>query len=451
MSSKLVAISVSAAAFVLLTQAAKGFSTGPPIFSTGVPEDGGQTCVRCHVSFALNSPGGSITVETGNYKPGQKQTIRVTVFHPDAQRWGFQITARRATNHLQKAGNFVLNTDYRVRCAPDGRDDTTDQPCTADQVEFVEHTAALTRTGANGTKTFEIDWIAPSTDTGDVVFYASGNAANNDGTPLGDHIYNNAAAPLVISADVCPSGLAPTVTGVSNAASGSRECAMNTLISIYGSGFASDTTRQSAVPDIRGGGGFAKQLACVSVEVGGQTVPITYVQANQINAQVPTSVGTGSIPYRVLVNGVASAQGTLTVNNYAPALFPFGTSKSVAAVATDGTALTNPDVLAGARPARPGEVIQLYATGLGATDPVWQAGEVPNAATRLRDPVSVTIGGTTLSAADITYAGVAPGFISGLYQLNVKVPASLADGNAAIQIAIGGVSSPSGMILPVKR
>jgi len=141
----------------------------------------------------------------------------------------------------------------------------------------------------------------------------------------------------------------------------------------------------------------------------------------------------------------------LNVTSYAPALFPFSGSSTVAAVAMDGTLLTNPTVVAGARPAHPGEIVQLYATGLGPTNPVWQAGEVPATASQLRDPVTVTIGGTTLAAADLLYAGVVPGYISGLYQLNVRVPASQADGDAPIQISIGGLQSATGMVLPVKR
>jgi len=408
-----------------------------------------MTCAQCHRSFPLNPPGGSLRVEAANYKPGEKQTIRITVSHPEAMRWGFQITARRASNHLQKAGNFVPDPLYRVRCAPDGHDATTDQPCGADQLEFMEHTAPVTLTGANGTKVFEIQWMAPSSDIGPVVFYASGNAANNNGNNQGDRIYNNAESPLIISADVCQTGLRPTLSGAKNAASGVRECAMNTMISIYGSGFAGSTTKQTAFVDSKTG--YPKELSCVAVEIGGTRVPITYVQADQINVQVPTSVGTGTVPYRVLVNGVASDQGTLTVTNHSPAFFPFLGTNNVAAVALDGTYLTNPNVVAGARPARPGEIVQLYATGLGATEPVWQAGEVPNATARVRDPITVSIGGTTLAASDVLYAGLVPGYISGLYQLNVRIPASMSDGDAPVQVNIGGVQSPAGMVLAVKR
>ena len=38
-------------------------------------------------------------------------------------------------------------------------------------------------------------------------------------------------------------------------------------------------------------------------------------------------------------------------------------------------------------------------------------------------PVTVTIGGTTLAASDVLYAGLSPGSITGLYQFNVRIHA----------------------------
>ncbi len=432
---------------LLAPAALLALSTGPPPGFTGVPEDGGRTCLQCHVGNPLNPPGGSLRVEAINYRPGQRQTIRVTVSHPEAARWGFQLTARRASDRSQKAGTFVIVPDYRVVCA-NNQEASTESPCAENVNEFISHRAPLTRTGENGTRVFEVDWIAPATDVGDVLFFASGNAANNSGNNQGDQIYNNADSPLRISPVLCSSGLRPTIRDVRNAASGSREVAMNTLISIFGSGFAAPGVRASARADARSG--FPRDLACVAVEINGARVPLTYVQADQINAQVPTTASSGTVSYRVLVNDVPTDQGTLTVANYAPALFTFN-GRSAAAVTADGTYVADAAVVANGRPARPGEVIQLYATGLGPTEPVWQAGEIPGAAARVREGVTVTVGGTTLSAADVTYAGLVPGQISGLYQLNVRIPASLADGDAPVMVSVGGSSSPAGVVVPVRR
>ena len=66
--------------------------TGAPPGNTGAP--GHNTCNQCHTSFPLNPPGGSVRIDAASYKPSQAQTVKVTVSHPEAQRWGFQI--RRA-------------------------------------------------------------------------------------------------------------------------------------------------------------------------------------------------------------------------------------------------------------------------------------------------------------------------------------------------------------------
>ena len=111
--------------------------------------------------------------------------------------------------------------------------------------------------------------------------------------------------------------------------------------------------------------------------------------------------------------------------------------------------MTSPPASAGGRAAKPGESISIFATGLGPTSPVWQAGEIPGAATRLRDAFSVKLGAGDLPASAVSYVGLVPGAISGLYQINLTVPAGMADGNAPIGLTVGGASSPSGTILPV--
>jgi uncharacterized protein (TIGR03437 family) len=63
--------------------------------------------------------------------------------------------------------------------------------------------------------------------------------------------------------------------------------------------------------------------------------------------------------------------------------------------------------------------------------------------------VTVTVGGTDAEV----YGGVAalaPGY-AGLYQIAVKVPGSLADGDYKLRATVGGVQSPDNVYLTVKR
>ena len=63
-------------------------------------------------------------------------------------------------------------------------------------------------------------------------------------------------------------------------------------------------------------------------------------------------------------------------------------------------------------------------------------------------PVSVKIGG---KSAEILYAGSAPQLISGVLQVNVRIPAGLAPSLAAeIVLTVGDVDSPSGVTVAIQ-
>jgi hypothetical protein len=97
-----------------------------------------------------------------------------------------------------------------------------------------------------------------------------------------------------------------------------------------------------------------------------------------------------------------------------------------------------------------------FGTGLGATSPSYQAGQIPQVLNPANPPasvtanVSVTIGGIALSLSDIAYAGVAP-CCAGLYQLVLKVPENAPDGNLPLVVAVNEVSSPQGPFVAVAR
>ena len=55
-----------------------------------------------------------------------------------------------------------------------------------------------------------------------------------------------------------------------------------------------------------------------------------------------------------------------------------------------------------------------------------------------------------VDAASVLYAGVSPG-TAGLYQLNIRVPAGLADGDYPISLRLGGFVTPSGGYITVKN
>ena len=94
-------------------------------------------------------------------------------------------------------------------------------------------------------------------------------------------------------------------------------------------------------------------------------------------------------------------------------------------------------------------MVTLYATGLGATNPAFAAGQLPDQAASVSG-VQVTIGSVTLSASDLLYAGVTPGF-AGLYQLNIRIPGGVPDGDQSVVLSVNGVRSPSGGYVTIKQ
>jgi len=63
-------------------------------------------------------------------------------------------------------------------------------------------------------------------------------------------------------------------------------------------------------------------------------------------------------------------------------------------------------------------------------------------------PASITFGGVQPAAADILYVGVTQN--AGLYQVNLRVPAQVPDGDQPVVITIGGAASPPGGYITVK-
>ncbi|MDP2997841.1 MAG: SUMF1/EgtB/PvdO family nonheme iron enzyme, partial [Bryobacterales bacterium] len=107
--------------------------------------------------------------------------------------------------------------------------------------------------------------------------------------------------------------------------------------------------------------------------------------------------------------------------------------------------ITNQLVTA-AGPAEPGEMVVLYATGLGAVDRAQQSGQ-PASLTELSkasNALTVNIGGR---ATAIQFAGLTPGSV-GLYQVNCTVPADVSGGLYVVLTMLG--QSSRSAYMPVR-
>ena len=118
------------------------------------------------------------------------------------------------------------------------------------------------------------------------------------------------------------------------------------------------------------------------------------------------------------------------------------------AVSPVGSGFTKPAELGpDFAPALPGDLITIFASGLGPTNPPITPGAVPSGTAQVTSPVKVTLGSVTLDASDVLYAGSAPGeFFS---QLNIRIPSGVPAENQPLQIKIGDIASPPGAFLAI--
>jgi uncharacterized protein (TIGR03437 family) len=91
------------------------------------------------------------------------------------------------------------------------------------------------------------------------------------------------------------------------------------------------------------------------------------------------------------------------------------------------------EAMSAAKPAAPGEILSLFATGLGPTRPGVDPGQLSpaNSLAVVNSPVEVTVDAT--SAAVLGAVGY-PGLTAG-YQVNFRVPPDTAKGTATIQVS----------------
>jgi uncharacterized protein (TIGR03437 family) len=253
-------------------------------------------------------------------------------------------------------------------------------------------------------------------------------------TVAGQTVYINQAA----SGGPISSSVSVNVGGIVNAASSSPPIASGSFVSIYGQNLSDTTTDwSSAIVN----GKLPTSLGGVQVLVDGQNAFISYVQPTQVNVLTPPDSAVGPVEVDVITNhGTVVAMGTMA--GVSPALFTYalqGRFYADALFATDYAYVAAVGAIPGvtSRPAKAGDYILLFATGLGQTNPPYPVGQVLTAAYPVPDlsKVSVLIGGkpALVQFAGMTYAG--------LFQVNIQVPNGIPAGDQPIVLGVAGQAS----------
>jgi len=117
-------------------------------------------------------------------------------------------------------------------------------------------------------------------------------------------------------------------------------------------------------------------------------------------------------------------------------------SRPVVVSTPSGPAVVHSDgkLVSTANPAQAGELLTLYATGLGATTPAVSTGQPfpTGALSTANAPIEVLVNG---QSSGVLYAGGYPGAVDG-YQVNFRLPAALSSGNATLHVTAAWIPGP---------
>jgi len=210
-------------------------------------------------------------------------------------------------------------------------------------------------------------------------------------------------------------------------------------VSIYGSNLAPGIANWV--------GDFPTSLGGTSVMIDGKAAYLEYVSPAQINLQVPNDTATGTVPVLV-TTAVGSVTTTAALAPFSPSFFLLD-NKHVAGIilrsdgydilGPTGTSLGYPTVAAKA-----GDVVELFGTGFGPTNPAVPAGQAFSGAAPTTNPVTIRINNVPVNPS---FAGLSG---AGLYQLNLTIPPGLGAGDVSLQASVGGVQAPTGVVISLQ-
>lgn len=252
---------------------------------------------------------------------------------------------------------------------------------------------------------------------------------------------------------------APVILGFYNSASyANTGISPGELVTIFGTNIGPATPAPMSVV----GGYVATTLSNVSVTINGVAAPILYVSENQITIQVPYEVAAGAGQPVVLTNGTfPAANATVTVVASIPGIFSADGSGLGQAAAINTSAATGAVTLNGStNPAKIGDTVTFYLTGEGNYNASLLTGAVTTNTGFIIPPSysplpqisplpTVQIGGVDASGG-VSYAGVVPGSLIGVLQINVAIPTGSSTGaTVPVAISIGGNSTQSNVTINI--
>src|SRR5581483_3137888 len=230
------------------------------------------------------------------------------------------------------------------------------------------------------------------------------------------------------------SGVFLDPTGVQNAASFApftANVSPGELLFLTGSGFADQFEAASIYAP------FPKMLRGVQVLVNGTPAAIYYVGPSYIAALVPYATANGVATIQVVTGHGSSNMVTVFVGSTSPGVYV----ANGYAIAQHG----DYSLVSASNPARPGDLLLIYMTGLGSVSPAIEDGALgPVPVSTTTNAFTARIGGVS---AAVAITEVVP-TIAGDYVLALTVPSGVAAGDRVLTVS-GPDSISSTALLPV--
>jgi uncharacterized protein (TIGR03437 family) len=173
-----------------------------------------------------------------------------------------------------------------------------------------------------------------------------------------------------------------------------------------------------------------------------------YVSPTQINAVAPNAAF-GTVSVTVTTPNGTSAPFSVTSTEYSPAFFLWPGNQAVATHLDYTDAAKNGTFSTQTIPAKPNEIIVLWGTGFGPTNPAVPAGDLTPTDQVYSLPTQPVI---ILNNQPCTVIGAGlVGGLAALYYVTIQVPASTPNGDWPLSALLNGVASPTGAVLTVQQ
>jgi uncharacterized protein (TIGR03437 family) len=227
--------------------------------------------------------------------------------------------------------------------------------------------------------------------------------------------------------------------------SGPNVLAQGAIVSLFGEQLSLSAPQGAATLPL------GTTLAATSVFVNGQPAPIFYASYDQVNFQIPYNAAIGDGTIRVDRSGQRGNSISVTIVKAAPRILSLGIKDYGIIVNQDGSFPIPATPGIASHPAKAGDVLVIYAVGLGPTNPPVASGAGAPATPPLATVAStnkVVFGGGGFFGDGVvatpSFVGLTPNFV-GLYQINVTVPAGTQRGDS-IGLYLAGDDGPSNRV-----